>query len=106
MTDEQMKRNVAQLFHVLSFTPKERPEDPVPYEDPAPSKPCKAWDYEFAYKDMKHPQMVLDWCKKHGHTPHKRERGIFVRQLSNNEINEVRRKCNKSTKAYPIQLAI
>lgn len=92
--DQNALRNVRQLYHALSYVPKERHEEETSYIDEnAPKR--KTLDYEFAFDDLRSVSLLIGLCRKHKLEYQPRVRGILVRNLTKAQINKMRKKCNK-----------
>ena len=95
------------LLHVLSYQPKEHVEDnPNPYVGDLPRLPKKnaKRNYQFADKFLKSKSLLLAYCKHEKLDCIIRKHGVMVYGITNKQINEARKKFNKTAHKNPITL--
>lgn len=100
-----MERNARRLYDLLSYTPREREEEPQGYVDNTKkAKRTTHWEYTFAASALKSASLLVGFCHKHGLSYNVTERGITVHHITNREINQARKLCNKVSQRYAISL--
>lgn len=103
LSTEQLVNNARQLYDVMSYFPKEKREPESDYEN-VQAKKCNTWNYTFNSADLKSASLLVGYCKKAGLKWKPVQTGIMVNGITNKQINEARKKCNKVSKKFSIQL--
>lgn len=102
MNKECLEKNAKRLFEILSYIPKE-PKEMASYIDEDNAKKS-IWNYEFCSKDLKSASKLVWWCNKHSIMFKYTISGIMVYNVSNSQINEARKLCNKPAKKFSIKI--
>lgn len=102
--DKNAWYNAKQLYHAISYVPKERvTNQQSEYMEPNKRK-CGKWNYTFAAADLKSASLLYGFCNREGLRFSMKCRGILVREITNEQINHGRKICNKASKRFPINL--
>jgi hypothetical protein len=103
METGEMVKNARRLYSLLSYEPREYREEPKKYEEEHQKK-CTVWNYTFNADDLKSPSLLIGYLKRVGLKWKLAQRGIMVYNITNRQINEARKQCNKPSRKFSIQL--
>lgn len=102
--DAASLRNARQLLRIVSYVPREREPEPKDQYINQNAKKCTKWKYTFAATDLKSVSLLIGFCNKNNLRYHVVERGIMVFDITNKQVNQARKKCNKISKKFAIIL--